>query len=113
MSELIDMDKMGPGRGDLAKKISFAMLEIMVAYTEGPDLKPWQKTVDSGNMVFDVDMKIDGVEVKFSTIIKHLFDQYEIQMEKAVVEKIGEMFTKLQIEQNNVLDQLKTKYGVY
>ena len=113
MSELIDMDKMGEGKGELAEKISFAMLEIMVAHTGGPDLKPWKKTIDSGNMVFDVDMKIDGVSVKFSTIIKILFDQYEQQMEKSVVERIGEMFDKLQEENNYVLEQLKQKYGVY
>lgn len=111
MSELIDMDKLGEGKGQDIENMCFAMVEIMVA--KDPDMKHWQEKFDSQKLIFDVDMKIDGIEVKFSTIIKHLFDQYDEQVKKAVIQEVGDKFQKLQIETNNVLDQLRTKYGAY
>jgi hypothetical protein len=104
MSEKINLSEIADLRED--NPIFWAMCEIM-AHTHKGDLMQWQwKMAKPGGQIFEVDMKIDGIEVQFSTILKLLMVQYNDMIEKRAKEKLEEKFTLIHARLNDMMEEM-------
>lgn len=111
MSETIKLDQVH-GSEDY-ENLRWGMCEIMAS--KDGTLTPWKEHFNYQNSKFchfEVEMKIDGVEVKFSTILKHMFDQYDAQVKAKALDLIGDKFYNVEVKFREMFENLKEEFGV-
>ncbi len=112
MSEIIDFNKIN---GDSNyENLRWAMCEIMAH--RDPMLKPWESKHNDPKspdlLKYEVEMKIDGVEVQFSAIVRMMFEQYDDMCKAKAVELISDKFYEIENKFRDVLDKMKEDFGV-
>lgn len=84
--------------------IHWALCELMGQVLQSNLPFPF-KGVENSN-VFEVETKIDGVEVKFSHILKQLIEQYDKQVENKAKEMLREKFVMINSRLNEMEESL-------
>lgn len=99
--ETIDLSKM-----DCDENLRWAIIELMVNKTNSPNI---EKVWPNDDLKYQVEMKIDGVEVKFSALINLLMEQFDDQVKKAAIEFVQDKNNEFNNKMNDLIEDFKYK----